>query len=149
MVVVKWWSRKGLIGKHMSNFNSQQCESRTTKNNFSEAVFRRCSSKYVFLKISLIFKNTSFDRTPPLAASSFLGFKFDLRFLRISNFHHIYIFWGIIYLIFLSLFHFRLMFSFCIRAYKYRKRISARNRFRYFFFLATNIEKISIYLEDD
>ena len=41
------------------------------------------------------------------------------------------------------------MFPFYTRIQKYRKRTSARNRFRQFFFLSTNIENISIYLEDD
>ena len=52
----------------------------------------------MFLKISQIFKNTSFNRTLPVAASDFLGFKFDLTFLRILKLLHIYIFFGIIYL---------------------------------------------------
>ena len=41
------------------------------------------------------------------------------------------------------------MFLFYTRIQKYRKRRSARNRFRQFFFLGTNTENISIYLEDD
>ena len=41
-----------------------------------------------------------------MAALTFLGFKFDLTFLRILKLHHIYIFGGVIYLIFASLFHF-------------------------------------------
>ena len=49
---------------------------------------------------------------------TFLGFKFDLRFLRILKLLHIYIFLDIISLIFVSLSHFRPIFPFYTRVEK-------------------------------
>ena len=50
-----------------------------------------------------------------LRTHSNLGFKFDLRFLRMSKLLYIYFSWGIIYLIFVSLLHFRPVFPFYTR----------------------------------
>ena len=41
------------------------------------------------------------------------------------------------------------MFPVYTGVWKYRRRTSARNRFRYFFFLSANTEEISIYVEND
>ena len=79
----------------------------------------------------------------------FLCFKFDLRFLRILKLLHIYIFWSIIYLIFVSVFHFSPMFPFYTGLLKYKKRPSNENRFRHFFSLVKVMQKKSIYLEVD
>ena len=82
-------------------------------------------------------------REPNLQRITFLGFKIFKIFqiLKLLS--------GIIYLIFMSLFHFRPMFSFFYQRIEVQKRKSARKTFRCFSLLSKNIEKISIYLEDD
>ena len=75
----------------------------------------------------------------------FFLLKVDLSILR----NHIYIFWGYYLSNFCILISFQAIGSFLYWIIEHRKRTSVRNRFRYFFVLSINIEKLYIYLEDD